>query len=135
MTRKTRKQRKVWNDTNSVWGKNPELEKFWSGLASGKHVIVIYNDGTKASINLPKKFTEKYNTVFNEFDEDPRILAVLTSTPSQDAYEQYLYPKAKDKSIDYVIKHYKKYFKSLGPPPKDILASGAPAMKKVRVPL
>ena len=29
---------------------------------------------------------------------------------SQDAYELYLYTKAKNKSIDYVIKNYTKYF-------------------------
>ena len=58
-----------------------------------------------------------------EFENDNDILAVLSSNPSQDAYEQYLYPKAKNSSVDYVIKHYKKYF-------KPILAG-----EKMRVPL
>ena len=42
------------------------------------------------------------------------IVAVLSAPLSQDAYEVYLYPKAKDKSVEYVIKNYKKYFKSGG---------------------
>ena len=46
-------------------------------------------------------------------DNDPNILATLSSTLSQDAYELYLYPKAKDKSVDYVIKNYTKYFKPI----------------------
>jgi hypothetical protein len=57
--------------------------------------------------------TKKYQSIFNEFDTDTNIVAVLSSNLSQDAYEQYLYPKAKDKSVDYVIKHYSKYFKPI----------------------
>ena len=49
------------------------------------------------------------------FEEDKRIVAILTSNPSQDAYEKYLYPKAKNSSVDSVIKHYTKYFKPLTP--------------------
>ena len=50
--------------------------------------------------------------MFNEFKEDNNILAILSSPQSQDAYEQYLYPKAKDTSVDYLISKYggKKYF-------------------------
>jgi len=134
MANKTRKAKKTMN-TSSVWGKHPTLERFWGDLASGKQVLVIYKDGTNKYVKLPKRFTEKYTSVFNGFDEDSKVAAVLFSYPSQDSYEQYLYPKAKDKTVDYVIKNYAKYFKSMGPVPKDILATGAPAMKKVRVPL
>ena len=28
----------MWNDPETVWGKNPELEKFWGDLASQKKV-------------------------------------------------------------------------------------------------
>lgn len=38
---------------------------------------------------------------------------------SQDAYEVYLYPKAQDSSVEYVIKNYKKFFKAYGQNPKD----------------
>jgi len=40
MVRTTRKVSKrvlqMWNDAETVWGKNPALEKFWGELASGK---------------------------------------------------------------------------------------------------
>ena len=53
--------------------------------------------------------------MFDVFEEDTNIIAVLSSNLSQNAYEQYLYPKAKDKTVDYVIKNYKKYFKPITP--------------------
>jgi hypothetical protein len=49
----------------------------------------------------------------SQFEEDKDIVAILSSNFSQDAYELYLYPKAKDKSVDYVIKNYKKFFKPI----------------------
>jgi len=117
--RKTRKISKrvlkMWKDPDTVWGKNPKLEKFWQDLASQKNVVLIYKNGLHKFMNLPKINTQKYKTLFNEFNQDDNILAVLSSNPSQDAYEVYLYPKAKDKSVDYVIKHYKKYFKHIYP--------------------
>jgi hypothetical protein len=133
MANKTRKAKKT--NTSSVWGKHPALERFWGNLASGKQALVIYKDRTNKYVKLPKRFTEKYTRTFNDFDKDSNVVAVLFSAPSQDSYEQYLYPKAKDKTVEYVIKNYTKYFKSMGPVPKDILATGAPLMKKVRVPL
>ena len=104
----------------SVWGKNLPLEKWWSQLSDGK-VVLIYKDGYKI---VPSK------NKWDVFDADDSILSVLSSPRSQDAYEIYLYPKAKDKTVKEVIQQYKKYFKPIGPAPK-----GLPAMKKVRVPL
>ena len=130
MTNTKRKTRKVskrvlkmWNDPETVWGKNPELEHFWNDLASQKNVVLIYKDKTHKFLKLPNVGTKKYQTIFTEFDDDANIVAVLSSNLSQDAYEQYLYPKAKDKSVEHVIKHYGTYFKPI--------ASGA----KLRVPL
>jgi hypothetical protein len=115
--RKTRKVSKrvlkMWNDPETVWGKNPELEQFWSNLASEKYVVLIYRDKTHKYLNLPKRGTKKYQTIYTEFNEDTNIVAVLSSNLSQDAYEQHLYPKAKDKSVEYVIKHYDTYFKPI----------------------
>ena len=115
--RKTRKISKrvlkMWNDPETVWGKNPELEQFWSNLASEKYVVLIYRDKTHKYLNLPKRGTKKYQTIYTEFNEDTNIVAVLSSNLSQDAYEQHLYPKAKDKSVEYVIKHYDTYFKPI----------------------
>ena len=105
----------MWNDPETVWGKNPELEEFWGDLASGKKVVLIYKDKTHKYVNLPNRTTKKYKIILNEFEEDTNIIAILSSNPSQDAYEQYLYPKAKSKSVDYVIQHYNTYFKPILP--------------------
>ena len=48
---------------------------------------------------------------YETFDKDPDIVAVLTSYRSQDAYELHLFPKAKDATVEDVIKHYKKFFR------------------------
>ena len=100
------------NDPETVWGKNPELEEFWSNLASEKYVVLIYKD---------KTHTYSKTSLNDTYDKD--VIAILSSNQSQDAYEQYLYPKAKNKSVKYVIKHYTKYFKPI--------VSGS----KVRIPL
>ena len=118
----------------TVWGKNPELEKFWNGLASGKHVIIIYKNKTHKDIRdikdifykvikdifykvikLPSITTKKYKSMLNAFEEDPDIIAILSSNMSQDSYELFLYPKAKNNTVESVIKNYKKYFKPMLP--------------------
>jgi len=118
-TTRTRKVSKrvleMWNDPDTVWGKNPELEYFWGDLASQKKVVLIYEDKTHKYVNLPNRTTKKYQSMMNEFKEDDNVVAILSSNRSQDAYEQYLYPKAKSKSVDYVIKHYNTYFKPILP--------------------
>ena len=118
-TTRTRKVSKrvleMWNDPDTVWGKNPELEYFWGELASQKKVVLIYKDKTHKYVNLPNRTTKKYKSIMNEFEEDDNVVAILSSNRSQDAYEQYLYPKAKSKSVDYVIKHYNTYFKPILP--------------------
>jgi hypothetical protein len=53
---------------------------------------------------------------------------------SQDAYEENLYPKAKDKNVEEVIKNYKHYFASFGPTPKDMIENGYPKMEKIMFP-
>lgn len=144
MTSKTKKNKRIRNRTSkrvlemrkdplSVWGKNRPLEKFWQGLANGKYAVVIYKNGKNKKVTLPNPNTEKSTTTFDEFDANDEIIAVLSSNSSQDAYEVYLYPKAKDSSVKYVIKNYKKFFKSMGPPSKDRI-TGTPLMKKVLVP-
>jgi len=118
-TTRTRKVSKrvleMWNNPDTVWGKNPELEYFWGDLASQKKVVLIYEDKTHKYVNLPNRTTKKYQSTMNEFKEDDNVVAILSSNRSQDAYEQYLYPKAKSKSVDYVIKHYNTYFKPILP--------------------
>jgi hypothetical protein len=120
-------------DPNTVWGKNRPLEELWESLASGKKVVLIEKGGKYKIFDMPTgKITA--NKMYNTFDDDPNITAVLSSNLSQDAYEVYLYPKAKDKSVEYVIKNYKKYFKSVGPMPKDLVEKGVPELRKVLFP-
>jgi hypothetical protein len=120
-------------DPNTVWGKNRPLEELWESLASGKKVVLIEKGGKHKIFDMPTgKITA--NKMYNMFDDDPNIVAVLSAPLSQDAYEVYLYPKAKDKSVEYVIKNYKKYFKSMVPMPKDLVEKGIPAQRKVLFP-
>lgn len=149
MTAKTRKTKKIhnktakkisrrvlemWKDPTSVWGKNKPLERFWQGLASEKYVVIVYKNGKHKYIKPPYSLTDKSTNFYNELDDDKEIEAVLSSNLSQDSYEIHLYPKAKDNSVEHVIKNYKKYFKSTGAPSKELIESGRPLMKKVRVP-
>lgn len=103
------------NEPETVWGKDPHLEKFWRELASGKKVVVVYKDKPHSFVNLPKSTTKKYQTVLNEFEDDPTVVAILSSNQSQDAYEQYLYPKAKGKSVKSILQTYTRYFKPISP--------------------
>ena len=123
---KTRKKRSVnkekklskrvlamYKDPISVWNKAKELEKFWSDLASGKNVVIIYKNNSHKYSSLPNRHTKKYKSFFTDLDSDPNVIAVLSSAISQDSYELYLYPKAKTQTVDYVIKNYAKYFKPI----------------------
>ena len=120
-------------DTDSVWGKNKPLEKFWQDLASGRKVVVIYAKPSHKIVEVPTGKTA-IRATFDSFDADPNIVAVLSSNMSQDAYEVYLYPKARDNTVEYVIQNYKKFFKSSGPMPADLVEKGVPAQKKVLYP-
>ena len=124
-------------DPDSVWGRNKPLEKFWQDLASGRKVVVIYATPSNASSHKIGTMPTGKNAIramFDSFDADPTIVAVLSSNMSQDAYEVYLYPKARDNTVDYVIRNYKKFFKSSGPMPADLVEKGVAAQKKVVYP-
>ena len=124
-------------DPNTVWGKNKPLEHFWQNLASGRNVVVIYAkpsvDDAHKLVDIPKG-KMAMRTMYDSFDSDPNIVAVLSSNMSQDAYEVYLYPKAKEQTVEYVIRNYKKFFKSSGPMPADLVEKGIPAQRKVLYP-
>jgi hypothetical protein len=115
-------------DPDSVWGKNKPLERFWQDLASGRKVVVIYAKPSSSHkiVTMPTSPAANKKQ-YIEFDDDPNIVAVLSSNMSQDAYEIHLYPKAKVKSVDYVIQNYKKFFKGWD-------LDTIPYMKKVVVP-
>ena len=101
-------------DPESVWGKNKPLEKFWQDLASGRKVVLIKKNGDHEMYTMPKSthdyLSEDHQKQYDTFEKDPNIVAVLTSYRSQDAYELHLFPRAKDATVEYVIKHYKKFF-------------------------
>lgn len=101
-------------DPDSVWGKNKPLEKFWQDLASGRKVVLIKKNGDHELYVMPKSthnyLGKEHAKKYEEFERDTNIVAVLTSYRSQDAYELHLYPKAKDSTVEYVIKHYKNFF-------------------------
>jgi len=103
-TRKLSKRvREMWKDPNTVWGKNLPLEKWWYQLSRRGKVVLIYKNGYK-TVTVKKLWDGK----LDEFNKDDSIIHILTSTLSQDAYEVYLYPKAKNKTVKEVIANYKK---------------------------
>jgi hypothetical protein len=132
-TQKKSKKSKRVKEMDSVWGKNKPLEEWWRQLASGNKVVIVERNGGHKMHTMPtgKMAVRK---AYNAFDDDPDIVAVLSSNMSQDAYEVHLYPKAKGNTVEHVIKHYKKYFKSAGPTPPDLVAKGIPMQKKVLLP-
>ena len=116
-------------DPDTVWGKNKPLERLWHDLAAGRKVVVIYAKPSSSHKIVTMPTSPAANTKqYIEFDDDPNIIAVLSSNQSQDAYEVHLYPKAKDKTVEYVIKNYKKFFKGWG------VEDELEYMKKVMVP-
>jgi hypothetical protein len=135
-TLKRRKSARVFEieaNPETVWGKNKPLEKLWRELASGKKVVVIHANHSHKIENVPES-KAAMREIFDKYDEDPDIIAVLSSNMSQDAYEVHLYPKAKDHTVNYVIQNYKKFFKSYGPMPADLIEKGMPAQHKVMYP-
>jgi hypothetical protein len=124
--------------SESVWGKNKPLEQFWRKLASGKKVVIIYRNAAAESrapslVSVPASKTAM-KAFFDKCDADENIVAVLSSNMSQNAYEDFLYPKARDSTVQSVIDNYKKYFKSTGVMPADMIEKGFPEQKKVLYP-
>ena len=91
------------DDSDIIRNKNKKLYKFWLDLADTKHSVFIYND--KSHKIIRKNIKEEQEKAEN----DTNIIAILDSGPSFDAYRE-LYRKAGNKSVEEVIKNYKKYF-------------------------
>ena len=118
--KKSKRVFKMEADPDTVWGKNKPLQELWQSLASGEKVVLIEKSGKYTIFTMPTgKVTIR--KMYNSFDDDKNIIAVLSSNMSQDAYEVYLYPKAKDKTVEYVIENYNKYFKSFDESQKKVL--------------
>jgi hypothetical protein len=116
-TNKTRKNETITNkeiqdmdinmdmnaDMDTIRNANKKLHKFWMDLADTKHSIFIYKN--KSYKIIRKNIREEQEKA----EDDNNVVAILDSGPSFDAYRE-LYRKAKNKSVEEVIKNYKKYF-------------------------
>ena len=75
-------------------------------MSDGKSVIFIYKNGTHKVI---KTKTPHEDSIIQKGNEDKDVKAILTAGNSWDSYRE-LYSKAKQKSVNEVVKHYKTYF-------------------------
>jgi hypothetical protein len=127
-TRTRRRSRKVTIDP-ACWGKNKPLEQLWRDMSQFLSVVVIYkgpNPYEVIQLHHPADIQ-----LLRQLNDDPQVVAVLTSSPDiHNAYETLLYPKAKDKTVDYVITHYARFFKKA---PHHMQYGNTP-LNKLRIP-
>ena len=141
-TSKKNNRRQTWKGRRSrkyaidpaCWGKNKSLEQLWRDLSSYLSVVVIYKGHSPYEIvklrPQPQSQTQIYGQL-RAFDGDPQVIAILSAhSDIKNAYETLLYPNAKDKTVDYVITNYDKFFKRL---PARMQATDTP-IKKLMVP-
>ena len=137
--KKVRRSRKFAFDPN-CWGKNKPLEQLWNDLSSYLSAVIVYKGQTPYEIvklqsqpqSQPQSQTPSqiYDRLM-AFDGDPQVIAILSAHPGiKNAYETLVYPKAKDKTVDYVITNHEKFFKRL---PARMQATDVP-IKKLMVP-
>ena len=135
--RRRRRTRKIIIDP-ACWGKNKPLEQWWNDLSSFLSVVIIYKgvrpyEVIKLHPSTPS--AEQFYAQMKPFDDDPNVVAILTAYPNNpdttNAYETLVYPKAKDKTVDYVITHYDKVFKRA---PSHMQKMFTVPLKKVRIP-
>jgi hypothetical protein len=91
------------DNADIIRNKNKKLYDFWLDLANTKHSVFVYND--KSYKMIRKNIREEQEKA----EKNDNVIAILDSGPSFDAYIE-LYRKAKNKSVEEVIKNYKKYF-------------------------
>ena len=111
-TIKSKRVLKLEKEPENVWGKNKNLEKFWSELASGKKLILVYTDNQIVNFKMPKT-RQAINNKYTELENDNNIKAIITSARSTDTYES-LYKKAKNKTPEEIVNNYKKYLTNYG---------------------
>ena len=85
---------------------NKELQKLWKLLSDGKAVIFVFKD--KKYI-IKKTKTPHEEKIINLALNDKNVVAILTASNSYDGFRELL-SLAKNKSVNEVIKNYKKYF-------------------------
>jgi hypothetical protein len=106
--RRRHRSRKLSVDPN-CWGKNKPLEQLWTDLSSYLSVVIIYKGSRPYEIVRLKSPTQS----LGDFESDPQVVAIISAKPTggKKVYETILYPKAKDKTVDYVITNYNHFFK------------------------
>lgn len=110
-----RKSRKFIVDSR-CWGKNKPLEQLWNDLSSFLSVVVIYKGSRPYEIVNMQSNAGSVRSQLIAFDADPHVGAILSAHPMsqlgiKNVYKTILYPKAKDKTVDYVITNYNHFFK------------------------
>jgi hypothetical protein len=89
------------------------MELLWHALL---HSFVVVYKGAKPYeiVKLPHDASLLYAQL-SALDADPQVIALLSAHPMDDiiGYETLLYPKAKDKTVDYVITNHTKFFKRM----------------------
>ena len=112
-TRIRRRSRKTTIIDPACWGKNNPLEQLWRDMSQFLSVVVIYKGPNPYEvIKLYHPADIRLQVKLRQLNDDPQVVAILTSSPDiNNAYETLLYPKAKDKTVDYVITHYARFFK------------------------
>lgn len=123
-SRKTRKRNKyrlskrlekLAANPASSFNKNLRLQKFWQKLASGELIVLIFKNGKSQFKYITKKTSKarwnEWRSVEEAATQNPDVVAILVSNSSWEAYD-YLYAKAKNKSVKDVIKNWKKYFRT-----------------------
>ena len=112
-TRIRRRSRKTTIIDPACWGKNKPLEHLWRDMSQFLSVVVIYKGPNPYEvIKLYHPADIQLQVKLRQLNDDPQVVAILTSSPDiNNAYETLLYPKAKDKTVDYVITHYARFFK------------------------
>jgi hypothetical protein len=132
--RRRRRTRKIIID-HACWGKNKPLEQWWNDLSSYLSVVIIYKGGVPYEVIKLYPSTpsaEQFYAQMKPFEDDHQVIAILTADPDiKNAYETLVYPKAKDKTVDYVITHYDKVFKRA---PSHMQKRFTAPLKKIRVP-
>ena len=88
-------------------GKNKSLEKLWTDMSNMKKLVFIMKDN---SYKIHKIKRADYQDKIDVGDNDPNVKVILTAGNSFDGYQQ-LYDKVKQKSVNDVLKEYKKYWK------------------------
>jgi hypothetical protein len=113
--RLSKRHQKLSEDPASSLNKNMELQKFWQKLASGKLIVLVLKNGTSQYKHMTKKTNKarwnEWRSVEEAATRNPNVVAILVSNSSWEAYD-YLYARAKNKSVKNVVKNWKKYFRT-----------------------